>query len=328
MKNYKNLGGILSILGAVLGAGFISGAEINSFFIRFGYFGILGAILSGILFGFIIYFTAKKMSKKYAKMQNITKKLNFLPFCQVFISGAMVSGIVKVLSGYGIPIFISYLIIFAILLSCLIVGISSANIVNIVVSVSLVVLLPFIIFNLNNFSFNFNLSFNFSSLIPCVLFACFYVAMNTAASMPIISHAVSGKISSIKFSIITSVILTVLTLTVFAIIAGAGINSAMPMLSAINNLPLKIIYSVLFVTAMISTMLSSSMGAKKVFLKTENNFLISLCTTFAIFSVSFVGFDKLINYVYPIIGVLLIVQLVVNKFRENRLKVVRASELY
>ena len=57
MKEWKKVFfAILSVLGCLLGAGFISGAEINTFFVRFGWWGILGIAISCVLLVSLIYF--------------------------------------------------------------------------------------------------------------------------------------------------------------------------------------------------------------------------------------------------------------------------------
>ena len=45
----------MTIIGSIIGAGFASGQEINSFFYKYGIIGILGIIISIILIILIIY---------------------------------------------------------------------------------------------------------------------------------------------------------------------------------------------------------------------------------------------------------------------------------
>ena len=53
MKNIINIS--MVIIGSIIGAGFASGQEINSFFYKYGLIGILGIIISIILISLIIY---------------------------------------------------------------------------------------------------------------------------------------------------------------------------------------------------------------------------------------------------------------------------------
>ena len=48
-----------SYIAAIIGAGFASGAEIVSYFLKYGKQSILGIILSGVLFGVLSYFVLK-----------------------------------------------------------------------------------------------------------------------------------------------------------------------------------------------------------------------------------------------------------------------------
>ena len=82
---------VLCVLGCLLGAGFISGAEVVTFFIKFGVYGLLGIIISSIIFAVAIF----KMSKRTGV--EVDKKYNFGPYCQLFISGAMFAGLVQIM---------------------------------------------------------------------------------------------------------------------------------------------------------------------------------------------------------------------------------------
>ena len=77
MKNIINI--IFVILGALIGAGFASGQEINIFFFQSGIYGIYGIILSSILIGIVIYKSLKIISQNNIKtykdfLEFITKK--------------------------------------------------------------------------------------------------------------------------------------------------------------------------------------------------------------------------------------------------------------
>lgn len=50
---------VFVIIGTLIGAGFASGQEVNTFFFSFGIKGLLGIILSSIIIGIIIYKTFK-----------------------------------------------------------------------------------------------------------------------------------------------------------------------------------------------------------------------------------------------------------------------------
>ena len=61
------------IIGSIIGAGFASGQEINSFFYKYGIIGILGIIISIFLISLIIYKVFLIIKK-----ENINTYKNFL----------------------------------------------------------------------------------------------------------------------------------------------------------------------------------------------------------------------------------------------------------
>ena len=64
---------VMVIIGSVIGAGFASGQEINSFFYRYGINGIIGMVISIFMISFIIYKVFK-----IAKEKNISTYKEFL----------------------------------------------------------------------------------------------------------------------------------------------------------------------------------------------------------------------------------------------------------
>lgn len=62
MKNTNKV--VMVIIGTLIGAGFASGREIFLFFMKYGYLGQLGIILSSLITGIIIYFVLKIEKKE------------------------------------------------------------------------------------------------------------------------------------------------------------------------------------------------------------------------------------------------------------------------
>lgn len=67
---------VFVIIGTLIGAGFASGQEVNTFFFSFGIKGLLGIILSSIIIGIIIYKTFKIIHKN--NISNYKEFLNSL----------------------------------------------------------------------------------------------------------------------------------------------------------------------------------------------------------------------------------------------------------
>ena len=67
---------VFVIIGTLIGAGFASGQEINTFFFSFGIKGLFGIALSSIIIGIIIYKTFKIIYKN--NINNYKEFLNYL----------------------------------------------------------------------------------------------------------------------------------------------------------------------------------------------------------------------------------------------------------
>lgn len=71
MKNINKV--LMVIIGTLIGAGFASGREIYLFFMKYGKLGQIGIIISGIFTGIIIYLVLKKVKEK--QIQNYSDLL-------------------------------------------------------------------------------------------------------------------------------------------------------------------------------------------------------------------------------------------------------------
>ena len=63
----------LCLLGAIIGAGFATGKEIASFFVKYGKMSLFGILIASLLFGIYIYAVLSKMKK-----ENITSPHMYL----------------------------------------------------------------------------------------------------------------------------------------------------------------------------------------------------------------------------------------------------------
>lgn len=301
-KSGKIVYDVFSILGALLGAGFISGTEIVTFFGRFGYYGIIGVVISSVIFGAIIV--------KCCNKDNAQNKYNFLPFCQLAISGSMFAGVTQIISQttkineYLVCIFVLILLIVS-----LIVGIKFANFFNIIVTFSTIIILPFVY---KNVSIDYNLAQS-SNLILLPIYAILYSTMNAVACMQVI------KSTDKKHSRIVAFLCVIITIILLVIMMFLSTNRAseMPVFEAIKNAKIKAVYTIIFMLAMVSTMLSASSGTMLIFEKMNNKIICGVCSAIAICVVSFIGFGAIINYIYPLIGVVIILQIFLNKMHKN-----------
>lgn len=301
---------VCSILGALLGAGFISGTEVVTFFGRFGYYGIIGVVISSVIFGAIIIKSCNK--------ENVQNKYNFLPFCQLAISGSMFAGVTQIISQttkineYFVCVFVLVLLIIS-----LIVGIKFANFFNIIVTVSTIMILPFVYKNAN---INYAL-FSFSNIFFMPIYAVLYATMNSVACMQVIKSIDKNNSKIVAF---LCIIITIFLLIIMMLLSSNR-TSEMPVLSVIKNTKIKTIYTIIFMLAMVSTMLSASGGTMRIFAKMDNKIICSICSAISICIIGFMGFGAIINYVYPLIGVAIILQIFLNKMHKNAEKTQKST---
>lgn len=304
MKTFLNiLYEVFCVLGCLLGAGFISGAEVQTFFVDFGWYGLIGIILSSIIF----ILTICKSKNSINSTSNT--RFNFLPYCQLFIAGAMLTGMASVVSNmlntsYYLILFVIGLLLFV----ATVFGIKFANFFNVIVSALTIIILPIVVNSVNTTMPQINTNFK---LFSAIVYSALYSVINIVACMPVI-NALSKKHSKIV-GIASGIITCALLCVIYIILSNNYVNADMPILALINNKYLKLVYIVLLVVAMISTLFSTSSGVKQIFAKIKNNILESLCSCFAIVSISFVGFGWIIKYIYPVIGIAFFIQVILNK---------------
>ncbi len=372
MKNFKAVAknfwlvasGVLSILGCVLGAGFLSGAEIYSFFVRFGYYGVVGAMVCSAIFGFLIYlicrnnhnkgaiFSLQKNSNKTneelniktakiddykckngAKLAKTSKFYNFsigldnskfvMPVCQIIIAATMVAGANSVLKDFGLPQILAAIIIFAVLFVFLVLGIKFARGVNIAVSVASLIFIFCLVASKNITilnAFGGVYQANFANGIIGIALACLYAIMNIISSYTIIDAATKQQYNiGKKIAAISGLMLGGLVLTVFVIINSCGASGDMPLLNLFTNCWVKKIYCVLLIVAMISTMLSCGLGGKKLVDSKLGKISASFVTVWLIEIISLIGFANLVNYGYPLIGTIMIINVVVKRVKKRKM---------
>ena len=149
--------------------------------------------------------------------------------------------------------------------------------------------------------------------------------MNVVACMPVIESVTKKSQKSGLIAVGCGVVVCALLIIFFVVLAKNQSNSDMPIIDLISSPWLKIMYVGLFVCAMISTLVSGCNGVKQIFKKMNNNFLESLCACIAVCVASFAGFGQIINHMYPIIGLVLILQLIINFVHQKSAKMARKT---
>ena len=177
MKVLSVLFYIFSILGAIVGAGFMSGAEIYSFFSRFGAIGYIGIAVNCVLYSLCMVIYHLKNAKSYNLVLKSEQKPTILSVCQLCMCASMVAGLTELFAEFGISkVLVAFVVLF-LLFVALCFGVRGANVFNVFVSACLILSIPFVVYD-GGFRFLPHLD---SSLFAVVAMSISYVAMNMVA---------------------------------------------------------------------------------------------------------------------------------------------------
>ena len=316
----------MTVLSAIIGAGFASGKEIISFFGKNGYFAIPFFLLVTGLFFFCFYLFSKlgKMikPKSIADMTSAMfgKAGVFVDFMFILCTFITLSSMLAGSDAIGSIIFgasynFCYISIITAMLTVLVVyfglkyiyKITNA-IVPLTIVIMLAVLVAFLAISPAQQVSQSNISFNgFSAVLSCFL----YVSMNVFINIFIISKSsqyMNKKQIGVASAICASVLLCLLVLVVVAVMHGgdAIFSSNMPMLAIANSLGgwLGILYAVMLWLAIFTTLCLAGytiMAWLNRYIK--NKFVCSVITLTLGFIFSRFGFSNIVDIFYPIEGI-------------------------
>lgn len=332
MKNVLKI--VLVIMGTLIGAGFASGREIYLFFGKFGKLGIIGILISGILTGIIIYIALKIINKKdinnyndFLEKINIKNKYINLLIKNIITIFLLISFYIMVAAfsayinqNYEIPIYISS-IIFAVLTYIIFIkniqGMIKVN--EILVPFLLILILylgvkniPYLVETKNVLENNINEKRFFLNSI-------LYASYNSIMLIPVLvtmKKYINSKAQIKKISIISSALIIVLSLCIFGLLLRGKYyiqNVEMPLLNITMQFG-KIylyIYSFIIITSIFTTAISAGYSFLENVSKNKKQYkiiLIFMSVTSVL--VSNIGFSKLVEILYPLFGILGIVQII------------------
>lgn len=309
------------IIGTLIGAGFISGAEIKLFFYSFGSNGFIGLFFSSIFSGFIIFFTIQRQEKSYHEI--LKKSFNnpiprtcinlvilFFLLISFFI---MVAGFSSFLNEViGINRLLGSVILCIISFFILKSGKNGVSKLNtfLVPFLLVIIFLCLFLYHSGTITYSLSLSGWFTSSLV-------YTSYNSILLIPIlleIKKDTASKKDNFFISIISSFILFVCGFIILFLLCQNS-NSyflEIPILGIIHsrNSFLSCIIKIGILLAMITTAISSEYAFikeissnNKKYLK--NLFIISIVSVF----ISQIGFQSLVENLYPIFGVLGIINL-------------------
>lgn len=338
MKNISKV--VFVIIGTMIGAGFASGKEIYNFFIVYGVYGIIGAILASSMVGYLLIKVFKILEQKHITnydifLTEITKKYElFKRYPYILESIKNIIKIFLLISFYimiaafaayfsqefGIPITIGAIIL-AIICYLVFMGsierITKVNTVLIPMLISIIMILA--ILQKDNFS-NINTMQISNSLIKSIKSAILYGSYNTIVLIPIIiplKKYLTKKQDKMWVGALTIVILSILAIAIFGIVLKIDIDVnkiELPTVyvAAKMGKAFKYGYGAVIVAAIFTSAISAGYGILENFLGNRKKYIIialGMCATSIL--ISNIGFSWLVNTMYPIFGVLGLIQILI-----------------
>ena len=321
------------IIGTVIGAGFASGQEIYTFFFSYGINGLFGIMLSSFIMGIVIYKTFKII--EYEKVETYDEFLNNLikndkmrNFTDVLINIFILISFYIMIAGFGAYLEQEYKIngiigssVLAII--CYIVfntnlkGVIKVN--QILIPVIIIVIIIIGIFNIKNLNFKSISNYiiearNGSWLISSVIYASY----NSILLVPILvtMKEYIKKEKNIKYiAWISTFIIMSLLIIIYMFLINVDVDIGkleMPTIYVVQKISpqIKIIYGVIILISILTTAISLGTSILNNLSKNAKQYRklnILICVTAIMFSK--IGFSKLVNLLYPILGGLGIIQI-------------------
>lgn len=333
MKNTVSIA--MVIIGALIGAGFASGQEIYAFFYKNGISGLIGTIISSILISYIIYkvFTIIKKyqiknyrefletiidTDKKVKIEIINKTIEILILITFFIMMAGFGAYFE--QEYRINSIIGSTILASLCFAVFITNVEGFIKISKFIVPLLVIFIVFIgILNIQNIEIDrISCDIVIQNAILGPINAIMYASYNTILLIPVLItlNQKIKKNKEIKYiALISGIIIFILTVIIFFLLSNIEIDIKtieMPIVYVIaNNFKyFKNIYAIIILISIFTTAVSlgiSYLENNKKNRKSYTHTAAIMCITSIFFSK--IGFSNLINLLYPIFGVLGLIQI-------------------
>ncbi|MGI5841850.1 MAG: hypothetical protein ACOX6H_00975 [Christensenellales bacterium] len=320
----KTFATTMLIVSTIMGAGFCSGKEIVSYFARFGL-----KSLFFVPFLFLIYFFIFKLflhlgaKENFNGIEDINKrifkkgaKFSYVLFFIVYLifSSAMFAGIKEISLMFNwkplTPLLLG--VVFCLAFIVLLKPFNALKKINSVLGPFLIVLMFVLCLLCFNF-FGFNSSkliqsyYNYLLFFNPIIYACQGLAL--AYFILVKSGEGLNKKQINASAFLSTLILCVLQVFVIIVINfnPEVLNQAMPLaaLSIKIGLPFDVIYIFTLLVAITTTLLSTSRPLNEIVkLKAKNTGFAAFLSLLIPFVLSIIGFDRIIIWFYPIIGVI------------------------
>lgn len=332
---------VFVIIGSSIGAGFSSGREIYLFFSKYGYMGILGIVITGIMTSLIIYKVLmlekvyeinnynellERINWKYEKLNKVVNLIvNTFLLVSFYIMIAGFSGYMK--QAYSLPVYLSsivFVIICYIVFKKNIDGIIKANEILVPILIGLMIIIgmkniPFIVENANYIELK-------AESKHWLISSLLYTSYNSIVLVPVLiglRKYITSKKQVVKISIISGCIITVLSLFIFGLLLRDTYFISqldMPIMYVAEKFGIifKYLYGFVVISAIFTSAISTGYSFLKNVTKRKSSYdflLIFICLTGIL--ISNIGFSKLVGILYPTFGVFGLLQILLLAIEKN-----------
>jgi uncharacterized membrane protein YkvI len=306
------------------------GKEIYLFFGKYKAYGIIGIVVSAVLMGFIIY-KVFKISKK-EKIENYEQfincfnvNINIKFILQTIIQIFLLISFYVMIAGFSayweqefnIPGYIGTLIITILSYIIFMGNIERIMKINtILVPVLIGAILILILKNINIFT-QIKYQTNETSIIKAICSAIIYTSYNSIVLIPILI-SLTKKVNKeyVAISFICIITLIILAMSIYGLILKVDIDInkiELPTVYVAKMIGTKyqILYGIVILLSIYTSTISAGYGFLEKYKGNKIKYkkvaiLMSVCAFF----ISNIGFTRLVNLLYPICGVLGLVQLI------------------
>lgn len=321
---------IFVIIGTIIGAGFASGQEIYLFFGKYQTAGIIGIFLSSTLMGILIYkiFTMSKQEKlenyeQFIESFRVNDKIKSV--IQIIMNIFLLISFYVMIAGFSayflqewqIPTYIGTGIIVLLCYKIFMGNIETLMKVN-------TLLVPILILSILLLTYQniISMPHHFvpqTTMIQAILKAIIYTSYNSIVLIPMLlslAKCIKKKTQITTISVICSILLSLIALCVFALIQTIDIDInkiELPIVYVAGkmNKTYQILYGVIILASIYTSAISAGYGFLEKYQQNKKQYktkVILLCAV--AFFVSKIGFTTLVNLLYPICGMLGLLQMI------------------
>lgn len=318
---------IFIYIGTIIGAGFASGQEINTFFCSYGAGGVAGIIIATLLFIYLSRYLIKKgfelSADSYENYLIGIKSEKIKKVFDAFVIFFLMGSVTAMMSGAGafteqVLGFNKYIggLLFVFIVTTIVIGgiryIANINKIVVPFIILATLIISYLGVRIGNSvlvlqAFN---SINLKALFSGVIYACFNIVM-AIAILPVLGRNAKSEKNIKKATFIGGIAIGgMVFLSYIAMIANYDIIMTVEI--PIEIIARKIgvvpgyIYSISFLIAIFTTAVSSLYG---IYTRCDENKLYLLLVVILTYICSLVGFSNVIAYLYPFMGYMGIVML-------------------